>query len=71
MGGRQADRVHSPHGSRRGRKHGTVKDVQRQMRHAKPDLTADVYMQAIPESLQKMVGDMYAQLLKPATETVQ
>jgi integrase len=52
-------------------KHGTVKDVQRQMRHAKPDITAEVYMQAIPESVQKMVADMYAQLLKPATETVQ
>jgi hypothetical protein len=47
-----------------------VKDVQRQMRHAKPDLTAEVYMQAIPESVQKMVAEMYAQL-KPATEAVQ
>ena len=51
--------------------HGTVKDVQRQMRHAKPDVTAEVYMQPIPASVQKMVADMYAQLLKPATETVQ
>jgi integrase len=52
-------------------KHGNVKDVQRQMRHAKPDLTAEVYMQAIPESVQKMVAEMYAQLLKPATEALQ
>src|SRR5215469_13182240 len=51
--------------------HGTVKDVQRQMRHSKPDVTAEVYMQPIPESVQKMVADLYAQLLKPATEMVQ
>jgi integrase len=51
--------------------HGTVKDVQRQMRHSKPNVAAEVYMQAIPESVQKMVTDMYAQLIKPVTERVQ
>lgn len=38
-------------------KHGTVKDVQATLRHAKPDLTADVYMQAIDESVQKAISD--------------
>lgn len=51
--------------------HGTVKDIQRQMRHARPDITADVYMQAIPESVQNMVSKMYLELMKPMPERVQ
>jgi integrase len=47
--------------------HGTVKDVQRQMRHAKPDMTAGTYMQPIPESVREMVFGMYEELLKPVT----
>jgi integrase len=41
-------------------KHGTVKDIQRQMRHARPDVTACEYMQVIPESVRNMVSGMYA-----------
>ena len=52
-------------------RYGTVKDMKRRMQHAKPDVTAEVYMQAIAGSVQKMVADMYAKLLKPATETLQ
>jgi len=46
--------------------HGTVKDIQRQMRHAKPDLTAENYMQVIPESVRAMVDAMYQSLILPA-----
>lgn len=35
---------------------GTVKDAQRLMRHAKPDLTADVYMQVIDENVKQAVN---------------
>jgi hypothetical protein len=49
-----------------------VKDVQRQMRHSKPDITAAVYMQVMPESVKSMVSGMYAELMKkPVTESVQ
>lgn len=51
--------------------HGTVKDIQRQMRHSRPDITAEVYMQVIPESVQNMVSEMYRELMKPSTERVQ
>lgn len=44
--------------------HGTVKDVQRQMRHSKPDLTAAIYMQPIPESVRSMTSTMYEELMK-------
>ena len=47
--------------------HGTVKDIQRQMRHAKPDLTAGNYMQVIPESVRTMVDAMYQSLILPAS----
>ena len=38
-------------------KHGSVKDVQATLRHANPDLTAGVYMQAIPESVQRAISE--------------
>jgi len=36
------------------------------MRHAKPDLTAENYMQVIPESVRAMVDAMYQSLILPA-----
>ena len=53
-------------------KYGTVKDIQRQMRHSKPDVTAGEYMQVIPESVRVMVSGMYAEMMKRTTSgTVQ
>lgn len=37
-------------------KHGSVKDAQAQLRHASPNLTVGVYMQAIPESVKEAVN---------------
>ena len=41
---------------------GSVKDIQAHLRHARPDTTAYEYMQELPESVQEMVGSMYAML---------
>ena len=35
---------------------GSVKDIQAHLRHARPDTTANEYMQALPASVQQMVG---------------
>lgn len=43
---------------------GSVKDIQAHLRHARPDTTAYEYMQELPESVQEMVGSMYAMLQK-------
>jgi hypothetical protein len=32
---------------------GTIKDIQAHLRHAQPNVTADAYMQAIPESVRE------------------
>jgi len=45
-------------------KMGSVKDIQAHLRHARPDTTAYEYMQELPESVQEMVGSMYAMLRK-------
>lgn len=43
---------------------GSVKDIQAHLRHARPDTTANEYMQALPESVQSMVGSVYLMLAK-------
>jgi hypothetical protein len=43
---------------------GSVKDIQAHLRHAKADTTANEYMQALPESVQEMVGFVYLMLEK-------
>lgn len=51
---------------------GTVKDIQRMMRHATPQLTAEVYMQPIGESVKAAVETLDAMLfgwLEKAEET--
>jgi integrase len=48
----------------RAQRMGSVKDIQAHLRHARPDTTAHVYMQELPESVQEMVGSMYAMLKK-------
>jgi integrase len=45
---------------------GSVKDVQAHLRHSKADTTANEYMMALPESVQKMVDSVYANLNGPA-----
>lgn len=39
-----------------------MKDIQAHLRHARADTTANEYMQALPESVQGMVGSMYLML---------
>jgi hypothetical protein len=36
---------------------GSVKDIQAHLRHAKADTTANEYMQELPESVKRMVGE--------------
>jgi integrase len=43
---------------------GSVKDIQAHLRHARPDTTANEYMQALPASVQQMVGSVYLMLSK-------
>jgi len=45
-----------------------VKDVQSHLRHSRADTTANEYMQELPESVQQMVGTVYAMLTLTATE---
>jgi len=47
---------------------GSVKDIQAHLRHARPDTTAHEYMQALPESVQAMVGSVYLMLTKGGEE---
>jgi integrase len=48
---------------------GSVKDIQSHLRHSRADTTANEYMQELPESVQQMVGTVYAMLT--ATKTPQ
>jgi len=52
----------------RAQKLGSVKDVQSHLRHSRADTTANEYMQELPESVQQMVGTVYAMLTLTATE---
>jgi hypothetical protein len=52
---------------------GSVKDIQAHLRHARPDTTrhdttANEYMQALPASVQNMVGSVYLMLMKGGEE---
>ena len=52
-------------------KKGTVKDIQVVLRHSRIATTTDVYMQEIPESVQKTVDAISAELrLRPNLEEV-
>ena len=46
---------------------GSVKDIQAHLRHSRADTTANEYMQELPESVQQMVGTVYAMLTTNAT----
>jgi integrase len=47
---------------------GWVKDIQSHLRHARADTTANEYIQELPESVQQMVGTVYAMLTSAATQ---
>ena len=47
---------------------GSVKDIQSHLRHSRADTTANEYMQELPESVQQMVGSVYAMLTSAATQ---
>ena len=51
-----------------GAEDGSVKDIQAHLRHAKADTTANEYMQELPESVKRMVGEVYAMLTKGGEE---
>ncbi len=43
---------------------GSVKDIQAHLRRSRADTTANDYMQALPESVQRMVGSVYEMLTR-------
>ena len=43
-----------------------MKDIQSHLRHSRADTTANEYMQELPESVQQMVGAVYAMLTSNA-----
>ena len=47
---------------------GSVKDIQAHLRHSRADTTANEYMQELPESVQQMVGTVYALLTETAAQ---
>jgi signal recognition particle GTPase len=49
---------------------GSVKDIPAHLPHAKADTTANECMQALPESVQGMVGSMYLMLEKEKTKKI-
>jgi integrase len=51
----------------RAQKLGSVKDIQSHLRHSRADTTANEYVQELPESVQQMVGTVYAMLTEATT----
>jgi integrase len=47
---------------------GTIKDVQRMLRHTSPTMTLGVYMQAIPESVKQAVNTLEEMFAEPKVE---
>jgi integrase len=50
-----------------GERMGTLKDVQKQLRHARPDTTLENYVKDIPESVYAMTDSMYEMISPPVT----
>jgi integrase len=48
-----------------GEQKGTLKDVQKQLRHARPDTTLENYVKEIPDSVYRMVDAMYDGIAGP------
>ncbi len=51
-----------PHDGDAGTEPGSVKNIQAYLRHSRAGATANEYMQELPESVQQMVGSVYAML---------
>ena len=47
---------------------GSVKPIQSHPRHSRADMTANEHMQEWPESVQQMVGTVYAMLTAPTAQ---
>jgi integrase len=50
-----------------GERKGTLKDVQKQLRHSRPDTTLENYVKEIPESVYAMADSMYEKIAGPGT----
>jgi integrase len=48
-----------------GERKGTLKDVQKQLRHSRPDMTLENYVKDIPESVYAMSDSMYEKMAGP------
>jgi integrase len=46
----------------RAQRMGSIKDIQAHLRHTRSDTSANEYVQELPESVQLMVGSVYAEL---------
>jgi integrase len=53
-----------------GERRGTLKDVQKQLRHARPDTTLENYVKHIPESVYAMTDSMYEMISPTVTADV-
>ena len=51
--------------------HGTPKETQGLLRHARLPTTTDLYMQVIPEGVKKMVDSLHQELRKPGAASTQ
>jgi integrase len=49
---------------------GTLKDIQRQLRHSKPDMTLGTYIKEVPESVFRMVDQVYLDIMKEQKATI-
>jgi len=48
-----------------GERQGTLKDVQKQLRHSRPDTTLENYVKDIPDSVYVMTDSMYEKIVGP------
>jgi len=55
--------------STQAQKIGGLKDIQAQMRHARPDTTASIYMQTLPTHQAQMISDFEDMILGKKTAT--
>jgi integrase len=53
-----------------GEKMGTLKDVQMQLRHTRPDTTLENYVKDIPDSVYQMVDLMYDEITRTREQSV-
>ena len=54
-----------------GDRHGNLKDIQKHLRHTKPSTALENYIKDVPETVFQMVDDVYEDMLRPVTNTIQ